>query len=124
MTSTAITPLIKPSDAISWTLCTRRVWLDNKAKFELAPMEDAFEQLVIDLGLAHEQNVLQRLSDTLAVHTASSQEDTSRLIAERVPVIYQAQLVDEEDGIIGLPDFLILEESGEYQPADAKLSQS
>lgn len=124
MTSSAITPLIKPSDAISWALCARRVWLDNKAEFELAPIKDAFEQLVIDLGLAHEQTVLQRLSDTLAVHTATSPEDTKRLIAERVPVIYQAQLVDQNDGLIGFPDFLILDDSGEYQAADAKLSLS
>ena len=124
MTDTAATPLNRPSDAKSWSLCARRVWLDNKADFDLALVEDAFEQLVIDLGLAHEQAVLQRLSGTLAVHTATSPEDTSRLIAERVPVIYQAQLVDEEDGLIGFPDFLILDESDEYQAADAKLSLS
>lgn len=124
MTGTANRPLIRPSDAKSWSLCARRVWLDNKAEFELAPIEDAFEQLVIDLGLAHEQAVLEKLSSTLMVHTATSPEDTSRLIAESVPVIYQAQLVDEEDGLIGFPDFLILDESGEYQAADAKLSLS
>lgn len=124
MTGTANTPLIKPSDARSWSLCTRRVWLDNKADFELAPAKDAFEQLVIDLGLAHEQAVLQKLSGAFAVHTATSPEETKRLISERVPVIYQAQLVDEECGLIGFPDFLILHESGEYQAADAKLSLS
>lgn len=124
MTSTKNTPLIKPSDAKSWSLCARRVWLDNKAEFEVVPMEDAFEQLVINLGLAHEQTVFQRLSDTLEVHTATSPDDTIRLITERVPVIYQAQLVNEEDGLIGFPDFLILNESGEYQAADAKLSLS
>ena len=124
MTVTATTSLIKPSDAKSWSLCARRVWLENKADFELTPVEDAFEQLVIDHGFAHEQAVFQRLSGTLAVHTATSPEDTNRLIAERVPVIYQAELVDEEDGLIGFPDFLILDESGKYQAADAKLSLS
>ena len=117
-------PLIKPSDAKSWSLCARRVWLDNKGEFDLQPLEDAFEQLVIELGLAHEQSILQRLSNAMEIHIATSPEDTSRLMANRVPVIYQAQLLNEIDGIIGLPDFLILHESGQYQAADAKLSLS
>jgi predicted RecB family nuclease len=122
MKSNRNVPLIKPSDAKSWSLCARRVWLDNKGDFELSPIEDEFEQLVIELGLAHEQTVLQRLSSTMTVHTATSTEDTQRLIAEGVPVIYQAQLLDEANGFIGYPDFLIRHENGEYQPADAKLS--
>jgi len=54
MTNATNIPLIKPSDAKSWSLCARRVWLDNKAGFKLASVENAFEQLIIDLGLAHE----------------------------------------------------------------------
>jgi predicted RecB family nuclease len=122
MTSTTRTPLIKPSDARSWSLCARRVWLDNKGDFELTLVEDEFTQLIIDLGLAHEQSILENLTDTLEVHTATSPEDTNRLIAERAPVIYQAQLVNEAEGLIGYPDFLIFHESGDYQAADAKLS--
>lgn len=124
MTNDANTQWIKPSDAKSWSVCARRVWLDNKAAPDLAPIEDEFEQLIIDLGLAHESAVFQRLSTTLVVHTATSPEDTQRLVVEGVPVIYQAQLVDEANGFIGFPDFLIRHESGEYQPADAKLSLS
>ena len=37
-------------------------------------------------------------------------------------VIYQGRL--HKDDIIGIPDFLIRHESGEYQPADAKLARS
>jgi predicted RecB family nuclease len=118
------TPLIKPSDARSWSLCKRRVWLDNYGDFELTPVEDEFEQLIIQLGLAHEQAILEELATNLEVRTASSAEDTKHLIAERVPVIYQAQLIDEEAGLIGFPDFLILNENGKYQAADAKLSLS
>lgn len=124
MKSNRNAPLIKPSDAKSWSLCARRVWLDNKRDFELPPIEDEFEQLVIELGLAHEQTILQRLSSTMTVHTATSPEDTQRLIAAGVPVIYQAQLLDETNGFIGYPDFLIRHENGEYQPADAKLALS
>lgn len=117
-------PIIKPSDAVSWASCARRVWLDNLGNFEEAPVEDEFEQLVIELGLAHEKTVLDSLSKTLTVHTATSPEDTQRLMSEGVDVIYQAQLVDTANGFVGYPDFLIRDESGEYQPADAKLSLS
>ena len=50
--------LIKPSDAKSWGSCHRRVWLDNKGEVDLAPALDAFEQLIIEHGLQHEQAVL------------------------------------------------------------------
>ena len=30
-------------------------------------------------------------------------------------MIYQAQLIDEAEGLIGFPDFLLLNENGEYQ---------
>lgn len=115
---------IKPSDASSWALCARRVWLDNRGALELEEAEDAFEALIIELGLAHEQAVLTKLTKENAVHTATSPEDTQRLIADGVDVIYQAQLLDKENHFVGYPDFLIRHTSGEYQPADAKLSLS
>jgi predicted RecB family nuclease len=122
MVSNMDAELIKPSDAKSWTLCARRVWLDNKSDIEVPPVTDEFDLLVIKLGLDHEQAVFQSLSETSTIHTATSPEDTQRLINERVEVIYQAQLVDPDEGLIGFPDFLILNESNEYQAADAKLS--
>ncbi len=119
---------IKPSDASSWALCARRVWLDNYpealGELEVEEAEDAFEALIIELGLAHEQAVLTLLMKEKSVHTATSPEDTQRLMAEGVDVIYQAQLLDKENLLVGYPDFLIRHVSGEYQPADAKLSLS
>lgn len=115
---------IKPSDASAWALCARRVWLDNKGELEVEEAEDAFEALIIELGLAHEQAVLTQLMKEKSVHTATSPEDTQRLMAEGVDVIYQAQLLDKENLLVGYPDFLIRHASGEYQPADAKLSLS
>ena len=114
-------PLIKPSDAVAWTQCARRVWLDNKGEFEDVEL-DPFDQLVIDLGLAHEHRVLEKLSGAYDVYTASTVEDTARLMAEGVDVIYQGQLFDEAENISGFPDFLIRDESGGYRAADAKLS--
>tara|TARA_R110002073_G_scaffold313617_1_gene485656 strand:+ start:2881 stop:4287 length:1407 start_codon:yes stop_codon:yes gene_type:complete len=114
---------LKPSDARAWSSCFRRVWLDNKGDFEQEPIE-GFDQLVIDLGLAHEQTVLARLSANFEVHTAASVADTERLMKQGVDVIYQAQLFDEKNSLIGNPDFLIRHENEAYQPADAKLSLS
>jgi predicted RecB family nuclease len=118
------TPLIKPSDAKSWSLCARRVWLDNKGELKSEPTEDEFEQLIIELGLEHERAVLNKLTTTYEVKTASSIEDTNRLMAEGVEVIYQARLFDKNEQFSGYPDFLIRHENGDYLPADAKLSLS
>jgi uncharacterized protein len=115
---------IKPSDASSWALCARRVWLDNKGELEVEEAEDAFEALIIELGLAHEQAVLVQLMKEKSVHTATSPENTQRLMDEGVYVIYQAQLLDKENHFVGYPDFLIHHANGEYQPADAKLALS
>lgn len=124
MTANPNPPVIRPSDAVSWDFCRRRVWLDNKRDFEIESSNDEFQQLIIALGVRHEQDVLDRLGETLKIYTATSPEDTQRLMAKGVDVIYQAQLVDNENGYIGYPDLLLRHENGGYQAADAKLSLS
>lgn len=42
---------------------------------------------------------------------------------EGAEIIYQAHLESSEEKLIGYPDFLIHHETGEYQPADAKLAR-
>ena len=124
MTSTNNYPIIKPSDAVAWSECARRVWLDNKGQLDQGETEDAFEQLVIEQGLEHERQVLKLLREQYDVHEARSVEHTQQLMTQEAEIIYQAQLRNEDEGFIGFPDFLIRSESGEYQPADAKLSIS
>ena len=119
-----IYPIIKPSDAVAWSECIRRVWLDNKGELDHEQTEDAFDQLVKDRGLKHEQQVLKLLHEEYDVQEATSVEHTQLLIAQETEVIYQAQLKNDDEGFIGYPDFLIRSKSGEYQPADAKLSLS
>jgi hypothetical protein len=51
MPNTPASPIIKPSDAVSWGSCARRVWLDDRNDFEFEPPEDELEQLVIEFGL-------------------------------------------------------------------------
>ena len=108
MLSTPATRTIKPSDAVSWVSCARRVWLDNRGDFDVEPTEDEFEQLVIELGLAHEKAVLDRLSEKLEVHTATSPEHTQALMSEGVDVIYQAQLLDTEIATTHMLEALVL----------------
>ncbi|MDC0124689.1 TM0106 family RecB-like putative nuclease [Gammaproteobacteria bacterium] len=122
MSETKNYPFIKPSDATAWSKCVRRVWLDNKGQLDCDQTEDPFDQLVKDRGLEHEEKILKHLQGKYDVHKASSIEETHQLMAQNVEVIYQAQLRNDKEGFVGFPDFLILNESGEYQPADAKLS--
>lgn len=114
--------LIKPSDASAWISCIRRVWLDKHqtGDFEIDP----FNQLLMDIGLEHEATILAKLQNQNDVHQANSFDHTQELMQQGVAVIYQARLLNEEKSLVGYPDFLIRHESGEYQPADAKLSQS
>ncbi len=112
--------LIKPSDAISWTLCARRAWLEKYQPIEYEI--DAFNQLLIDAGLKHEATILAKLEKQYFVIKAESFDHTLTLMQQGASVIYQGRLLNESEGLIGYPDFLIRHESGQYQPADAKLS--
>ena len=112
--------MIRVSDATAWERCSRHAW------FVLHPPEgepiepDPFEALIRSLGEAHELAILETFDEVV---TAGSVTRTAELIANRSPVIYQPQFVDETRGIVGNPDFLILREGG-YQVGDAKLSLS
>lgn len=117
-------PVLRPSDAVAWDSCARRVWLDNKGEIDPSASDDAFEQLVIELGLEHEQQIMELLSKQYNVQKATSVEHTIQLMDQGAEVIYQGQLRNEDERFIGFPDFLIRNENGEYQPADAKLSLS
>lgn len=114
--------LIRASDATAWISCTRRAWFDQHqtATYEA----DAFNRMLNDISLEHEAAVLAQLKNHHPVSKADSFEQTQALMQRGVPVIYQGRLIDEQQGLIGYPDFLILHDSGGYQPADAKLSTS
>ncbi|MFZ4762465.1 MAG: TM0106 family RecB-like putative nuclease [Alphaproteobacteria bacterium] len=116
---------IKPSDAKSWLHCSRRVWLEN---FPLEGLEEIeinpFDQLIMEMGIRHEWGVKRELEKQYQVVEAVSPEHTKALMDAGVQIIYQPKIIDQETGIVGEPDFLIRTETGEYQPADAKLSRS
>lgn len=114
--------LIKPSDAVVWIACIRRAWLDRHQPAASEP--DRFNQLLSEHGLAHEAAMLAKLEKQYPVSKAVSFEHTQALMQQAAPVIYQGRLVDEQQGLVGYPDFLIRHENGQYQAADAKLSLS
>ena len=114
---------IRASDARSWIHCPRRAWLDNNPPQGYETVEpNEFDQLVITLGNRHEWNVKRQLEKQYQLVEAVSQEHTQALMEAGVQVIYQGRL--HRNDIIGIPDFLILHDSGTYQPADAKLARS
>lgn len=116
---------IKPSDAKSWTECKRKVWFDN---FQPEGMEAAepnpFDKLVMEMGIRHEWGVKRNLEKQFQVIEAVSPQHTADLMKAGVQIIYQPKIHDDVNHIVGEPDFLIRTESGEYQPADAKLAKS
>ena len=122
MSNANIYPIIRPSDAVSWTECDRRVWLENKGSIIQDQSENAFDKLVQDKGVEHEYKILKMLQKNYQVREATSFEHTKMLMADEAEVIYQAQLKNDIEGFVGYPDFLIRNKNGIYQPADAKLS--
>lgn len=114
---------IRASDAKSWSSCRRRVWFDNKPPVGFVPSEaDPFEQMIIEQGNLLEQKYLKQFQEKHQVVEARSVEHTQELMVAGAEVIYQG--VFNKDGIVGKPDFLFRQSSGDYQPADVKLSHS
>jgi uncharacterized protein len=112
--------VIRVSDATAWAHCPRLAWfaLHPPPGEPVAP--DPFEELIRELGDAHEADVLARFPDYV---TATSADHTQALIAAQTPVIYQPRFVDTALGVVGDPDFL-LRENADYRVADAKLALS
>ena len=116
----AIGGLINASDSLSWALCLRRAWLDRNVPDGFEVAVDRFDELVMEMGLEHEQEVLRSLGP---YETAMDAEHTTDLMNSRVPVIYQGTIVDRSLGVVAKPDFLILE-GEEYRAKDAKLAST
>ena len=123
LSATDIYSLQRPSQ------CGLRVYLLAKGEEPAPPSE--MDQTLMEKGKEHERRHLETLGDyvrpagfTLEARAA----DTRRLVEERAPVIYQPALMAEATGelagnrIVGIPDFLILE-NGEYRIRDVKLAR-
>ena len=106
-------------DAKAWVHCPRRAWFDYHPPEGLTVVEDPFESPIFEAGDAQDGGVLS----TFPGYTeATSVRHTQELMRAGAPVIYQPHLVDEAQGLIGRPDFLLRAEDGTYRAADAKLA--
>ena len=113
------------SDIVSMTHCPRRLWYEYNPPPGMEEVEpDPFDALILEMGLEHESAVRDKLAEGTEVIEATSIDHTHELIGGRVPVIYQAHLLDEENQLFGKPDFLLHQGDGSYQAADAKLAHS
>ncbi len=115
----------KASDVMSLHQCARRVWYEHNPppSTEAAAM-NPFDAMVATMGNNYEQAVRGRLAAMATMVTAESAEHTQTLMADEIPIIYQAHLKDEAEQFVGYPDFLILQPDGRYQAADAKLARN
>jgi uncharacterized protein len=123
LTASDIISLYRP------TPCPLRVYLKEHGIPTAEP--SGFEQILRTLGQRHEQQHLATLGayeDVSIVPRDQRAQRTVDAIRNRVPVIYQAELVLEStiSGtpviIVGRPDFLILDGDG-YIIRDSKLSR-
>ena len=107
------------------THCPRRLWYEKNPPDGIESLElDPFETLVAEMGLVHERAVRDRLASEMELVEAVSADHTRDLMDAGVPAIYQAELHDEANDLLGKPDFLLLQNDGSYRPADAKLARS
>jgi len=117
--------LIYASDIHSFQHCRKKFWLErNPPPGTLEIAEDPFLSMQKDLGLRHEQAILSELAHGRVMMEPKSVEETCHLMESGVDLIYQGQLMDEERGLFGKPDFLIRSEDGSYRAGDAKLARS
>ena len=115
---------IKSSDTKSFLHCKRRVWYDNFSPKDFVIREpDSFNTLIIEMARNHEWNMKKELERNSKVIEAISNEHTLNLMKDGVEVIYQGELINKEQAIVGKPDFLIKQPNGEYKAADANLSR-
>ena len=117
--------------------CERRTWLKDVEKLKPAP-NDGFAEFIIEQGLRHEAEVLERLRadfskldvvDLGPLKHPEAVKRTSELVAQGDTLIYQAHFESqasvegEEVTLVGYPDFLI-PEGGGWIIGDAKLVRS
>lgn len=117
-----MTKTITASDSTSWLHCHGRIWLDKFQPAGEAVEPSEFDKLIIRMGEGHEWNIKRELARQYQLVEAVSEEHTRALMEAGAQIIYQGQL--SEGDVIGKPDFLIRQESGQYRAADAKLARS
>jgi uncharacterized protein len=122
-----------PSDLVRYLASPFASWMDRyhlDNPGAIAPDADTEEaQLIAQTGEEHEQAVLSELrSSTIPVieipthDFAVGRVQTLSALNAKAGVIYQAALANGQ--FAGFADFLMLDESGQYQVWDTKLAHS
>ena len=111
---------IYASDAIAWDKCRRLAWFAFNPPGDERPEPDRFQGLIRERGIEHENEILASFQSPVR---AESAEHTRELMVAQTAVIYQPQFRDDAIGLLGTPDFLLLN-GNSYQIADAKLAFS
>ncbi len=115
---------ITATDLYSYIKCPHRVWRDAFDDQSLKDLPNEFVQLLWEKGTTHEREVIARqkgeveILDLSSVSRADRFEKTLEAMRNKVPYIYQGSL--EVDELVGKPDLLELQPSGEYIPIDIK----
>lgn len=125
--------VFSPSDLIRFSASPFASWMDRfylENPQLLKPDEDTEDQkLIAQTGDLHEQAVLEEFKssgDEISIiekdDSKLAREQTIAALTERPRIIYQAAL--QLDRFAGFADFLMLNESGQYQVWDTKLARS
>ncbi len=107
--------------------CERRVFLASRFP-ELASPPSEFDRMLRAKGREHEEAQAQKLAPFKKPRypygdLRAGAEATRALVKDRAGVIYQGVLLWEEEGLAGIPDFLI-RDGDIYAIRDAKLVQN
>lgn len=115
---------ISATDLYSYVKCPHRVWRDAFDDPQLKDLPNEFVQLLWEKGTKHEREVIARqkgkmdILDLSGIPVHQRFEQTLVAMRNKVPYIYQGYL--EVDELVGKPDLLELQITGEYLPIDIK----
>jgi predicted RecB family nuclease len=115
---------ITASHLYSYDTCPHRVWRDAHDDQSLKAEPNEFVQLLWEKGTQYEKEVIEGLKgereilDLSKVHVGQRAAATLKAFSEKVPLIYHGRL--EVDDLVGEPDLLELQPSGEYAAVDIK----
>jgi uncharacterized protein len=115
---------ISATDLYSYIKCPHRVTRDTFDDPKLKDPPNEFVQLLWEKGVAHEREVIARQKGEIAILDLSGIPPEERFIKtkeamhSKVPYVYQGYL--EVDDLVGKPDLLELQSTGEYIPIDIK----
>lgn len=116
--------LITASHLYAYTQCPHRIYRDAHDDPSLQDPVNEFVQLLWEHGTQYEKEIIARhgaslqLLDLSVEPVATRAERTLQAMRDRTPYIYHGRL--QIDDLLGEPDLLELQESGDYIPIDIK----